>query len=197
MARGLLKEMIVTTLAATCALSTTGCLALQDQPYVGDFPINATVNHPPVILESLVEPQRAGGGQPIIVRLGPDCPTTLTFRVRLYDTDVADVLYVRWFVDYDEKSNNGTVELNVIEPNTPTAGPVRNSPGVYVADLRTGARLSQPGLHIVEAMVADHKQYTTREEPFTLPEPGVVGAPSPRTTFSWFIRTETGSSCVP
>lgn len=198
MASGLLEKLLVRTLAVAFACSTTtGCLALQDQPYIGDFPLTATVNHPPVILESLVEPQRPGGGEPLLVKTGLGCPDTITFRVRVYDTDVKDLLSVRWFVDYDAKTNNG-YEFDAIDPQPapdPETAPsaVRNVPAEFEAKLGSGSGLGKPGFHLVEAMVSDRREFTTREEPFTPPQPGEVGAPSPRTTYAWFVRTEDAS----
>lgn len=195
MARGLLFRALVRTLAVAFACSTTsGCLALQDQPYIGDFPLTATVNHPPVILESLVEPQRPGRGLPLVVKTGVGCPDTVTFRVRVYDTDVEDPLSVRWFVDYDTSPPfNGYVFDEIESQAVRTA--VRNDPAEFVVDLRAGTGLGEAGFHLVEAMVSDSREFTTREEAFTPPQPGEVGAPSPRTTYAWFIRTEESASC--
>lgn len=196
MARGLLSNPLVRTLAVAFACSTTtGCLALQDQPYIGDFPLTATVNHPPVILESLVEPQRPGQGKPLLVKTGSGCPDTITFRVRVYDTDIDDPLSVRWFVDYDVSPPfNGYVFDQIESQTVPTA--VRNDPAEFVVDLRSGTGVAEPGFHLIEAMVSDSREFTTREEPFVPPQPGEVGAPSPRTTYAWFIQTDRDASCL-
>ena len=192
MASGLLKKTTVRSLALAFACSTTGCLALQDQPYIGDFPVEPTVNHPPVILESLVEPQRAAGGKPIAIKTGTGCPTSLSFKIRLFDTDVNDELVVRWYVDYDAEIRNGTVAIHEIDPGTSA---VRGESSEYTAQLTTpGVRLGEAGDHLVEAMVSDSRDFTTREEPFQPPAYGEIG-PSPRTTYAWFVRTEVGVSC--
>lgn len=137
-------------LALLSLLSLVGCLAPVDAP-VADAG-GAPINRAPAIAPEQTTPSEG------IVQLNANC-SDQEFRLGAVDEmDLNDVLYVRWFVDYDGETNTAIAQDSLLPREQVTTRRVGtsfrlqfNSPRHFPNGLRTGAN----NAHQLEAVVSD------------------------------------------
>lgn len=169
------------------ALGLGGCLIPQDDTEFAGLP--PPRNRPPRIVENQVSPQTR-----IIREFGSDTCRE-EFEVLVVDPDVDDRITVSWFVDYTpgQQSIDFTTEL------ANTGFPQRDDRATFVVDLSAaGSPLSAPGLHTVEAVVADRTLIasTRLTVPETEPNPDggspIVVDEGYVVTYAWTVETVAG-----
>ncbi|MBF5040997.1 hypothetical protein FGE12_01235 [Aggregicoccus sp. 17bor-14] len=118
-----------------------------------------------------------------------------TFEVLATDPDVLDLLTVYWFVDYVP----GQASTDKLDLLAPSDRPERNDRATFVADLTAAnSKLRAPGLHTVEAVLADRQlDLTTRQPSQQLGENPDGGAAivldeGYAVTYAWTVETVTG-----
>jgi hypothetical protein len=173
-------------LLAAWVLALAGCVIPQDDTlFAGQ---SQPPNRPPRIVENQVSPQTR-----IIREFGSDT-CRLAFELLVTDPDVNDRIGVSWYVDY--APGRAPVWTSSL---TPTNSPLRDDRATFDVDLSAAASpLSAPGLHLVEAVVADRQlDFSTR-----LPFPDLMDNPDggPRlvsdegyaVTYAWVVETVAG-----
>lgn len=173
-------------LGLAVALGTgVGCLIPQDSQSLLDS-IPQQLNRPPRILQDQVRPLES-----VIPDFGASM-CTLDFSVLVEDPDVDDTLTVDWYVDYP---TDGRVQHRNTLINT--GQPIRAGSGELRVDLRAAnSLLSSPGLHTVEALVADTRLLNDRQPEehghLDLPDGGTVVNPGFTTSYTWVVNTVQG-----
>ena len=175
------------TFVATCVLALTGCLIPQDET-LGSEPVPA--NQPPRIVENQVSPQTR-----IIREFGSDS-CRLSFELVVTDPDVNDRIDVNWYVDY--APGRMPVSSSSLAPTT-SSSPLRDDRATFDVDLSAAASpLSAPGLHLVEAVVADRQLDLNTRLPFPVPRQNPDGGPGLQVvegfavTYAWTVETVAG-----
>lgn len=174
------------TFVAAWVLTLTGCLIPQDDTlFAGD---REPPNQPPRIVENQVSPQTR-----IIREFGTDS-CRLSFELVVTDPDVNDRINVSWYVDF--APGRAPVWTSSLDP---TSTPLRDDRATYDVDLSAAASpLSAPGLHLVEAVVADRQLDLSTRLPF--PDLGDNPDGGPRivvdegfaVTYAWTVETVAG-----
>lgn len=174
------------TVVAAWVLALSGCLIPQDDTLFSGNP--EAPNQPPRIVENQVSPQTR-----IIREFGSDS-CRLSFELVVTDPDVNDRIDVSWYVDYAPgRDPERSMSLN------PTRTPLRDDRATYDVDISAAASpLSAPGLHLVEAVVADRQLDPSTRLPFPEPRNNPDGgAPILVTegfavTYAWTVETVAG-----
>jgi hypothetical protein len=113
------------SLASSLLLLVTGCLVPVSPPVLDAGGL--TTNHPPAITPELLSPPEG------IVVLNANCSEHAFSLGAIYEQDRDDLLYVRWFLDYDEEDHPSFAQDGLVQ----SAG---------VSSLRPGPTfLLQPG----------------------------------------------------
>jgi hypothetical protein len=136
----------------------SGCLVTED------FDFKIEENMSPMIVPEKVSP-----------RLNTIVPLDLSqeessieFKIReIRDPNIMDTLYVRYFVDYDEKINYRPADLYEVPPS----GKVSRFPGITTVKLDKKA-FQDYGCHIVEVVVSDRKFIETPKPRRSIPPGG-------------------------
>ncbi|HET9450330.1 MAG TPA: hypothetical protein VFO83_05585 [Aggregicoccus sp.] len=118
-----------------------------------------------------------------------------TFEVLVTDPDVDDDINVTWYVDYTP----GTSDPAQVSLLAPTGRPLRDDRATFEVDLSAAASpLRAPGLHLVEAVVADgqYDPKTRLPVPRTESNPDggarIVVDESFVITYAWTVETVAG-----
>lgn len=170
-------------LVGLLVLGQAACLIPQDDPIL--VPLPPTRNRPPRIQENSVTPPRSFPAPTLFT--GDNCPEQVLFGVTLEDPDVDDVLTLRWFIDYDP--NNNPVSFGT-ETRVSTTGAAVRGALEQTFSLRPGSPLAVPGIHLVEAVVADGQLIGREPQPLARDEQGNVTEVSYSDTFAWYISVE-------
>lgn len=168
----------------------TGCVVPQDDTFFAGRALSR--NRPPRIEERQVRPQT----RVLEVRNGAGCE--LEFEVLVEDPDVDDLISVSWFVDFGRGGSPGAYTEQRLTNNE---RPQRDDRGTLnMAVSQVNNPLNRPGLHLVEALVADTR--LIGREPLPLDENvqtedgGVVVNPGYAVSYAWFVETVAGD-CTP
>ena len=155
-------------LASVSLCLSAGCLAPVDAP-IADAG-GAPINRAPAIAPEQTTPSEG------IVQLNANCADQ-EFRIGAVDEmDLNDILYVRWFVDYDGETNTAIVQDSLLPREQVTTRRVGtsfrlqfNSPRHFPDGLRVGAAQA----HQLEAVVSD-RDFTSGGTPVNraVPEEG-------------------------
>jgi hypothetical protein len=171
---------------AAWALALSGCLIPQDDTLSAGEPVPG--NQPPRIVENQVSPQTR-----IIREFGSDT-CRLAFELVVTDPDVNDRINVSWYVDY--APGRAPVWNSSLAP---TNMPLRDDRATFDVDLSAApSPLSAPGLHLVEAVVADRQLDLATRLPFPEPRENPDGGASLlvqegyAVTYAWVVETVAG-----
>ena len=162
-----------------------GCLIPQDDTYLAGLPEQR--NRPPLILETQVNPSNR-----VIKNFGANGKCEEEFRVVVEDLDVDDRVAVKWYVDYEPPER----EFVYKEQELPNTGqPVRGAGTLRLSLRSADSPLSEPGIHVVEAVVSDgnslnRKPYEIVVE--TLPDGGVITDRIYTVSYAWVVNTVQG-----
>jgi hypothetical protein len=163
-----------------------GCLVPQDDTFLEGIPERR--NRPPRIVENQVQPP-----EPIIEDFGAGDLCELDFSVIVEDPDVDDLLTVRWYLDYDTQNPTGPYREFQLANN---GQPQRGDRATLRINLRAAnSPLSAPGVHLVEAVVADTRLVGREPVPIStivLDGGGVIINPGYTVTHAWFVTTVSG-----
>lgn len=185
-AKGLLAHLPRWLGLAWLAGVTVGCLVPQDDTLLESIPQRR--NRPPRIVESQVQPP-----DPIIEDFGAGDLCELDFSVLVEDPDVDDLITVRWYLDYDDQNPVGPYREFQLANN---GEPQRGEPATLRINLRAAnSPLSTPGVHLVEALVADTRLVGREPVPvgsITLDGGTVIVNPGYVVTHAWFVTTVRG-----
>jgi hypothetical protein len=166
-----------------------GCLVPQDDTLLEGIPERR--NRPPRIVESQVQPP-----EPIIQDFGAAGLCELDFSVVVEDPDVDDLITVQWFLDYDSQNPTGYYREFRLANN---GEPQRGDRATLRINLQAAnSPLSAPGVHLVEAVVADTRLVGRDPEPksrVVLDDGGVILNPGYVVTQTWFVTTVRGD-CI-
>jgi hypothetical protein len=181
----------VGAMLAMWALVQSGCLIPQDDTLFSGIP--EPLNRPPRIVENQVSPQTR-----ILRDFGSETCRT-AFEVLVTDPDVDDEITVYWYVDYAPGS--GPASLPRFFQFLPQTGnPLRNERATFEVDLAAaGSPLASPGLHLVEAIVADRPLDPATREPRLGRDPNPDGgAPIVvdegfAVSYAWVVETVAGA----
>jgi hypothetical protein len=171
---------------AWMAWAAGGCLVPQDDTLLEGIPERR--NRPPRIVESQVQPT-----EPIIQDFGLNGLCELDFSVVVEDPDVDDLITVQWYLDYDSQNPTGFFREFKLANN---GEPQRGERATLPINLRAAnSPLSAPGVHLVEAVVADTRLVERSPEPkgsIVLDGGGVILNPGYVVTHTWFVTTVRG-----
>lgn len=163
-----------------------GCLVPQDDTLLEGLPDRR--NRPPRIVESQVQPP-----EPIIQDFGSAGLCELEFSVIAEDPDVDDLLTVRWYLDYDTQNPTGPYREIQLANN---GQPQRGERATLRINLRAAnSPLSAPGVHLVEAVVADTRLVGREPVPVgrvVLDGGGIILNPGYAVSHTWFVNTVRG-----
>lgn len=186
LAGGLLALWVRWLGLAWVAAVAGGCLVPQDDTLLEGLPDRR--NRPPRIVESQVQPP-----EPIIQDFGSAGLCELDFSVVVEDPDVDDLLTVRWYVDYDPQNPTGPYREFQLANN---GQPQRGDRATLRISLRAAnSPLSAPGVHLVEAVVADTRLVGRDPVPVgrvVLDGGAVLLNPGYVVTHTWFVNTVRG-----
>jgi hypothetical protein len=139
-------------------------------------------------VESQVQPP-----EPIIQDFGAQGLCELDFSVVVEDLDVDDLLTVRWYLDYDNQNPTGPYREFQLANN---GEPQRGDRATLRINLRAAnSPLSAPGVHLVEAVVADTRLVGRDPVPVSrvvLDGGAVIINPGYVVTHAWFVTTVHG-----
>ncbi|WP_224369939.1 hypothetical protein [Hyalangium versicolor] len=145
-------------------------------------------NRPPRIVETQVQPPN-----PIIQDFGTGDLCALDFSVVVEDPDVDDLLTVRWYLDYDDQNPMGAYREIPLANN---GEPQRGDRATLSINLRAAnSPLSDPGVHLVEAVVSDTRLVGREPVPvgtIVLDGGTVIVNPGYVVTHAWFVTTVRG-----
>jgi hypothetical protein len=169
----------------TAAVLWGGCLIPQDDTYLAGLPEQR--NRPPLILETQVNPSNR-----VIKNFGASGKCEEEFRVVAEDLDVDDTVTVRWYVDYEAPDNVSVYR----EAELPKTGqPVRGAGTLRLSLRSANSPLSEPGLHVVEAVVSDGLTIDRKPTEIVvekLPDGGVVTDRVYSVSYAWVVNTVQG-----
>ncbi|HMK74028.1 MAG TPA: hypothetical protein VK454_11860 [Myxococcaceae bacterium] len=166
--------------ALAAAFLGGACLIPQEDNILPDLP--PPLNQPPRIVESEVQPPETL----FSVDGGTGCPPLL-FQAPVEDPDVNDLLFFEYFVDAN----------SVVQGTIPPSGaPLRTEEAAYTVTFPSGTPASNPGIHLVELVVADGPLINRVPLPRTVPLPdgGSRVDPTFAVSHAWQV-TVTGGAC--
>lgn len=166
----------------------SGCLIPQDDTLLAELPQRR--NRPPRILETQVQPPER-----IIQDFGTADRCELTFSVAVEDPDVDDLITVNWYLDYNPDNPTGFYRTFELANNGQAQ---RGDQATLRINLRAAnSPLSEPGIHLVEALVADARLLSGRQPEqrrVPLADGGFIINPGYVVSYAWFVNT-TGGDC--
>ncbi|MCI0669346.1 MAG: hypothetical protein L0Y64_02675 [Myxococcaceae bacterium] len=129
------------------------------------------------------------------------------FSFQVADSDLDDTLYVRWYVDFDPTPRPPPYRIDhesIIQPNLPPRNreEIRDTSATF--EVRTdvpGSPIVVPGVHLVEAYVADAPLHEVEENGLRVIRPlGEITVPPDGGTpdqpfvvsYAWFVTTPQG-----
>ena len=177
----------VGAIVASWAVALSGCVIPQDDTLFAGLP--RARNRPPRIVENQVSPQTR-----IIREFGSEACRE-SFEVLVIDPDVDDDISVTWFVDYTPGSSSPE-QITLLAT---TGRPQRDDRATFEVDLSAASSpLRAPGLHLVEAVVADRQLNPATRTPVSIPGENPDGGPSIvvdegyAVTYAWTVETVAG-----
>lgn len=185
LAKGLLALLLQWLGLAWVVGVAGGCLVPQDDTLLEGIPQRR--NRPPRIVESQVQPS-----EPIIKDFGAGDLCELDFSVIVEDPDVDDLVTVRWYLDYDSQNPTGAYREFQLANN---GQPQRGDRATLRINLRAAnSPLSEPGEHLVEALVSDTRLVGREPVPISQInlDGGVIINPGYVVTHTWFVTTVSG-----
>ncbi|MDY7227901.1 hypothetical protein [Hyalangium rubrum] len=185
LAKGLLGPLLRWLGLAWVAWVAGGCLIPQDDTLLAELPQRR--NRPPRILETQVQPL-----QRIIQDFGTNDLCELDFAVAVEDPDVDDLITVSWYLDYNTENPTGFYREFQLTNN---GQPQRGDRATLRINLRAAnSPLSEPGVHLVEALVSDARLVNREPEQRRVPlaDGGFLINPGYVVTYAWFVSTVRG-----
>jgi hypothetical protein len=167
---------------ACVAWAASGCLIPQDDTLLVELPQRR--NRPPRILENLVNPPER-----ITQDFGTVGRCELEFSVAVEDPDVDDLITVSWYLDYSAENRTGYYRQVALANN---GEPQRGDRATLRINLgAANSPLSEPGVHLVEALVSDARLVGRDPEQRRVPlaDGGVIINPGYAVTYAWFVNT--------
>lgn len=188
MARPLLSKVSRRMAWLGLFLCQSACLMPQDDTYFTGQADRR--NRPPRIVERQIKPD----ARVLETNNGQNCE--LQFEVLVEDPDVDDVISVSWFVDFGRGGPSGAFSEQKLTNNTKAQRDHRGSLTMAISQVNNP--LNPPGLHLVEALVADARlidrepvnREVRGEEGVLLIDPGYA------VSYAWFVETVAGD-CTP
>ncbi len=186
LAKGLLGSTLRWLGWVWVAYMASGCLIPQEDTLLESLPQRR--NRPPRIVETQVQPLER-----IIQDFGASGLCELDFSVVVEDPDVDDLLTVRWYLDYDDQNPTGPYrEFQLINNGEPQRG---DRPTLRINLRAANSPLSAPGVHLVEAVVADTRLVGREPVPvgrLPLADGGAIINPGFVVTYTWYVTTVSG-----